>query len=188
MTLIPTSCKLHHRNKWNDWKPFGTNSVVQLQVAWKSETFKSTLSGNKSQRQTYSSSYFLLMLETEENKSKTNPILNRLYLLVLSAAMIPGKKRIGAQGQTVDLVYFVDFGSFSVNNVPPAVCTEKYCCPSGKAVGCIVISWLGKITTLKPHNLLPHPVRTSERSYRSASLGVTCTGGVHKLYFFFFLQ
>ncbi len=33
-------------------------------------------------------------------------------------------------------------------------------CPAGKAVGCIVISWGGKITTLKPHNLLPHPERT----------------------------
>ena len=43
----------------------------------------------------------------------------------------------------------------------------KYCCPPGKAVGCIVISWLGNITTLKPHNLLPHPVRTPERSNRS---------------------
>lgn len=68
----------------------------------------------------------------------------------------------------VDLVWFVDYGAFSVNETPPVVCMVKYCCPPGKAVGCIVISWLGKITTLKPHNLLPHPVRTSERSYTLA--------------------
>lgn len=32
--------------------------------------------------------------------------------------------------------------------------------PSRKAVGCIVIFRGGNITTLKPHNLLPHPAGT----------------------------
>lgn len=42
------------------------------------------------------------------------------------------------------------------------ICPVLTCCPSGKAVGCIVISWWGyNTTTLKPHNLLPQPVRTS---------------------------
>ena len=67
----------------------------------------------------------------------------------------------------VAVVWPVDFGGF--------VCSAKYCCPPGKAVGCIVISWLGKITTLKPHNLLPHPVRTSEKDLQAARWGSAYT-------------